>query len=412
MFSVHSSPMGELGTRDTGGMSVYIRELARELSRHGHRVDIFTRSRAVRLVGARQLCDGVRLVHLPAGGAGPLQALALYPHLPDFSREFRDFYRRSGLHYDIIHSHYWLSAHVGSWVQEWWNIPHMITFHTLGAVKNLTGREAPEPDVRIRAERHLAATCTRVLTAAAREKNHLVQLYGVSAEKVGVVPCGVNLELFQPLEKAAARRRLGLPQDAAVVLYVGRLAALKGLDRLLTAVALLPERHGLHLLIVGGDGPHAPEAQSLRRLARDLGVDEQTALAGRVAHEALPAYYSAADVLAVPSHYESFGLVALESLACGTPVVATAVGAMESLVGDGATGRVVTETTPRAFADALASFLGRPRAATLSPSRIRASVEAFRWSAMAAAVVEEYRAAIEQHRRLVDMGLTATVSAA
>jgi len=261
-------------------------------------------------------------------------------------------------------------------------------FHTLGAEKNALFRRQVEPELRITTEKQLAAHCDRILAASEREKEHLVRFCGVPHEAVGVVPCGVDLDRFRPVGKARAREKLGLDPVKSVILYVGRFAALKGIDRLLEATAYLKRNRDLRLMIVGGDVEQTPESQELKNLSRRFGIQDRVTFTGRVDHEKMPLYYSAADVLALPSHYESFGLVALESLACGTPVVTTQVGAMEKIIRQDETGRVVQDASPPALAEAVEAFL--PGSKTLSVEAIRASVLDWSWSSAASAMIDEY----------------------
>ena len=390
MLSIHSSPLGPLGTRDTGGMSVYIRETARELGRMGHRVDIFTRRTAKVGDPVIALAENVRLVHLSTGNGINVPKKALHRHLADFYRALESFRNRHFLDYDLIHSHYWLSGSLGDMARESWQRPHIITFHTLGAVKNSTGVGEPEPPLRIATEKNLAATCERVLSTTAKDKVQLMRLYDAVSDKIGVVPCGVDLNLFRPLDTAAARHRLGFAPDHPIVLFVGRFDSVKGIDRLVTAMTYLRRRDSLRLVLVGGDGLASPATRRLQKQVRDLGLQDTVTFAGRIVQDRLPPYYSAADVLVVPSLYESFGLVGLEALACGTPVVATPVGAMESILQQGRTGQVVTEAAPRLLADAIEAFLPNKVRKTLSAADIRASVLQFSWSKVAAALAAEY----------------------
>lgn len=390
MLSIHSSPLGPLGTRDTGGMSVYIRESARELGRMGHRVDIFTRRSTKVGDPVIALAENVRLVHLSTGNGINVPKEALHRYIADFYRSLESFRNRHLLDYDLIHSHYWLSGSLGDMARESWQRPHIITFHTLGAVKNSTGVGEPEPPLRITTEKNLAATCERVLSTTAKDKLQLVCLYGAVPDKIGVVPCGVNLNLFRPLGLAAARQWLGFTPDHPIVLFVGRFEPVKGIDRLLTAMTYLRRRDSLRLVLVGGDGPASPATRRLKKQACELGLQDVVTFAGRIDQDRLPPYYSAADVLVVPSHYESFGLVGLEALACGTPVVATPVGAMESILQQGRTGQVVSEAAPRLLADAIEAFLPNKARKTVSAADIRASVLPFSWSKVAAALAAEY----------------------
>ena len=391
MLSIHSSPVGELGTKDTGGMSVYVRELARELGKRGHLIDIFTRLKDARQERIAGLYENVRLIHLGAGSNGHMNKLALYAHLDDFFKELKEF---SDHKYNLIHSHYWLSGRVGNWAQERWQIPHVFMFHTVAAVKNSTAGSEKEPELRTAIEKYLARNCSRILVATDQERDHLLHHYGASPETIGVVPCGVNLDLFRPLDKATSRQQLGFAQDESIVLFVGRFAPLKGIDRLMAAVAHLKDYQKLRLVIVGGDGLGTPESQNLQRLSRDLGIQRSVTFVGRVEQDNLPPYYSAADSLVVPSHYESFGLVALESLASGTPVVATKVGAMESILRDGETGHVVENGSSRLLANGIETFISRPYPP--SADAIRSTVLRFSWANVASAMLDEY-AAVRRH---------------
>ena len=390
MLSIHSSPLGPLGTRDTGGMSVYIRETARELGRMGHSVDIFTRRTAKVGDPVIALAENVRLVHLSTGNGRNVPKKALHHHIADYHRALESFRNRHFLDYDLIHSHYWLSGLLGEMARESWQRPHIITFHTLGAVKNSTGEGEPETPLRIATEKNIAATCERVLSTTPKDKVQLVRLYDAVSDKIGIVPCGVDLDLFRPQDTAEARRWLGFAPDHPIVLFVGRFDSVKGIDRLVTAMTHLRGRDSLRLVLVGGDGLGSPATRQLQRLARDLGLQDTVMFAGRIAQDRLPPYYSAADVLVVPSLYESFGLVGLEALACGTPVVATPVGAMESILQQGRTGQVVTEAAPRLLADAIEAFLPNKARKTVSAADIRASVLQFSWSKVAAALAAEY----------------------
>ena len=394
MFSIHSSPIGELGTKNTGGMSVYIRELARHLGVFGHRVDIYTKLNGSKHNQIIELYDNVRLIHLSAGNNGYVHKLALYYYLSDFFRALERFKNQEDLNYDLIHSHYWLSGRMGSWIQDRWNVPHIVMFHTLGTVKNSAGLADREPDLRIATEKKLARTCQRILAPTDREKENLLKHCQAPAEKIGVVPCGVNLDLFRPMDRAAARQRLGFDDDESIVLYVGRFDPIKGIDRLLEAMAYLKHLKRTRLVIIGGDGPGTPEYQNLQRLSGKFGIQESVQFVGRVEQDQLPPYYCAANAVAVPSYYESFGLVGLESLACGTPVVATPVGAMADILADGKTGYVVADATPRSLAGSIEKIISNPGEPLLPAQAIRASIIRYGWSKVASEVVCEYESVL------------------
>jgi D-inositol-3-phosphate glycosyltransferase len=392
MLSIHSNPIGELGTNDTGGMSVYIRELARELGRRGHQIDIYSRFNNGMHQPVIDLFENVRLVRLGIPNNGNLSRLALYPYLSDFFRSMEDFKTHEGTGYDLIHSHYWLSGRVGYWAQKIWDRPHLIMLHTLGEVKNRTGVGQPEPKLRIATEMELVNTCHRILAPTDREKDNLVRYYGVCEHKIGVVPCGVNLDLFQLQEKQLARKQLGLDPSDIVLLYVGRFEPLKGIEMLLEATSQLKNYQQLRLVLVGGDGDKSPESQFLREKALNLGIQDQVLFAGRVDQKYLPPYYSSADVLVISSHYESFGLVGLEALACGRPVVSTPVGAIESLIQHSQAGQIVDDFRPRSLAKGIQSII---RNSTLPTSyEIRKSVLEYSWSNVAAAIFKEYETTI------------------
>ena len=309
-----------------------------------------------------------------------------------------DLRSQEDIAYDLIHSHYWLSGRLGNWAQELWNRPHLVMLHTLAEVKNRTGVGRPEPELRIAAEQELVKTCRRILAPTDREKDNLVRYYGVSGQKIGVVPCGVNLDLFQPQPKQTARKQLGFDPDDIILLYVGRFEALKGIDRILEAMTHLRDHRRIRLIIVGGDGDEAPESQFLKQKAINLGMEDKVMFAGRVEQKYLPLYYSSADVLVMASHYESFGLVGLEALACGRPVVSTPVGAMESLIQQSHAGYVVGDTLPRSLARGIQSVITN---STPPADQIRKSVLAYSWSNVATAILKEYETAI-CHQSYVD----------
>jgi D-inositol-3-phosphate glycosyltransferase len=397
MLSIHSSPLGKLGSRDTGGMSVYVRELSRELGRAGHRVDMFTQSNSTNPRPVLSLQANVRLMHLTDGDRTDLPKADLHAHLGGFFRSLDALRRREGTGYDLIHSHYWLSGRLGLEAQLRWKAPHVITFHTLGAVKNHTGVGDVESQLRLHTERMLARQCHGVLCATEKDREQLARHYGVAGDKTAVVPCGVDLERFRPMPKPAARRLLGWPIDETIALFVGRFDPLKGIDRLLGAFARLDARR-YRLVLVGGDGKACGETRRLAAVAQGLGLEERVTFVGRVAHEKLPQYYSAADVLVIASHYESFGLVGLESLACGTPVVSTAVGAMDRIIRDGKTGYIVREDRPEAMAAAIEAVVAPAGGSPPAAETVRASVRDYSWARTAARVQEAYRQAIRRRQ--------------
>ncbi|MBT7081346.1 MAG: glycosyltransferase [Chloroflexi bacterium] len=372
LLSVHSCPLQKLGGEDTGGMSVYIRELARELGSRGHQVDIYTRAHDPRDQQVYYLDTNVRLIHIEAGRVEEINKLAIFPHARDLARNLNRFKRQNNIEYDVIHSHYWLSGLVGLWLHQWWNIPHVTMFHTLGAVKNTVGIGELEPELRITSERDVAAGCDRVIAATKRERNDLINYYGASADNIAVIPCGINLDLFSPVDMQLARQRLGM-NGHKVILYVGRINPLKGLDSLIEAVNHMNDAD-VRLVVVGGD--HEQNHS-----------DKLVDYAGQIDHSELPYYYSAADVCVIPSHYETFCLVALESLACGTPLVATDVGGIGSLIKQGENGHILEDNDPERMAHAVKTVL----AGKYPKNAARDAVLKYDWSNIVDVMIAQYR---------------------
>jgi D-inositol-3-phosphate glycosyltransferase len=408
MLSIHSNPIGRLGTMDTGGMSVYISELARELGRRGHCVDIYTR---LQNGGDRPVIEhgqNVRLIHLDIANNGNLSKLNLYPYIDKFFQALEVYRQKENLIYDVIHSHYWLSGCLGTWAQNDWNRPHVVTFHTLGESKNRVGIGPSEPELRIANERDLIQTCHRIVVPTGRERDSLVRYYGAPEAKIGIVPCGVNLELFRPQTRGLARRQLGFDPDDHILLYVGRFEPQKGLDILLEAFGCLRKNFDrLRLVIVGGDGEYNQAHQFLKQKTHDLGISERCLFTGPVEQQKLPPYYNSADALVIPSHYESFGLVGLEALACGRSVVSTPVGIMADRLHDSRAVRVAPHISPQSLAGEIQSLLSDK---SHTPAvEIRESALAYSWTRIADAIISEYRTAMD--RRALDSGYSISAQA-
>ncbi|OGO22826.1 MAG: hypothetical protein A2Z28_03140 [Chloroflexi bacterium RBG_16_51_9] len=394
MLSVHSCPVGTLGTRDTGGMSVYIVELASALGKMGHLVDVYTRVHDPRDRQIYALGKDVQLIHLKAGEDWQIPKLAVYSYLPDFACGIEAFRKENNLQYDLVFSHYWLSAWVGEYLQQWWHVPHLTMFHTIGAVKNVTGIGEDEPELRIETEKELARSCYHIIAPTEKEKEALVQHYGSAPEKISIVPCGVNLETFYPMGKEKAKRELGL-NDNKIILFVGRIEPVKGIEQLLRAMSYLQNKRGSRLVIIGGDDSSQYETARLLALARELNIEDSVTFAGSVKQDKFPCYYSAADVCVISSYYESFGLVALESLACGTPVVATDVGGSKSIIREGETGYVVADNEPHQLAQKIDLLLSRSSPDINSALSIRASVSKYNWPNIAETMVGEFQTVMD-----------------
>jgi D-inositol-3-phosphate glycosyltransferase len=380
-----------LGERDTGGMNVFLREVAKALDRRGVSVDIFTRVHDPKDPQIVQAGERVRVIHLPAG---PLAApkKALYDWLPGFSAQLDAFLAREQGRYDVIHGHYWLSAPATLALAQRWGVPAVMHFHTLAKVQRLV--RAGEPDAPQRAETEQAAIngASRIVCGSPGEREQLVQLYGASPGRCRIVPCGFDDQLFRPLGQAEARRAAGLP-EGKIVLFVGRMERIKGVDILVRAVAALERREQVRIVIIGGvEGD--PELERLRRMLAELGIGDCVSLLGTVDQQRLPLYYSAADVCVVPSFYETFGMVALESMACGTPVIAARVGGLAATVADGQTGYLVPWHCPEPYTERLEVMLGNDGLRGILGQAARASVQRFTWPRVAERLLQVYEEAL------------------
>ncbi len=371
-------------------MSIYIRELAAELGKQGHQVDVFTRAHDPMDREIIEVGQGVRLIHLRAGEVKDIQKTMVYSYLDDFAYNLEDFRQSCGLHYDLIHSHYWLSGSVGRLMKWQWQVPHMMMFHTLGAVKNAAGMGGDEPAIRIEEEREMVRGCDRVIAATEQERADLINYYQAPPGRVAVVPCGVNLELFRNIGKELARCYLGL-DNRPTILFVGRIEALKGIDDLLRAVSCLQGYQGIRLVVVGGDEQSQPELDRLRKLAFSLDIGNSVDFIGMVDQQELPYYYNAADACVIPSYYESFGLVALESLACGTPIVATRVGIIETLFKYHNAGYIVDGHEPSHLAEGIVSVLSNPGLCAEIARDSQVMVGNFGWMEVARDINKQYQ---------------------
>ena len=388
IISVHGCPIARLGSRDTGGMNVYVRQVAQELSARGVYVDIYTRDHEPGDPQVVDLAEKARVIHLKAGSIA-LQKEDLPGSLPAFVRSLLDYTRQNGLSYDVIHSHYWLSGRVGNVLARHWRVPHVATFHTLAEVKLRARAGEREPEARATGERRVIESADRVVAFSEHERDAIARLYNSGRDHIAVIPCGVDIDRFQPVDGDRARKDLGL-DGGKVVLYVGRIEPLKGIDILLRAVAQLGESENVKTLIIGGDSGGDREVERLKSLADELGISSQVSFVGRVEQGELPVYYSAADVCVVPSWYESFGLVALESMACGTPVVASRVGGLPTIVKDGVTGYLVPWRCPEPFADRLDILLNSPVINMGMGEAARSTALTMSWSAVADRLLSLY----------------------
>ena len=393
MLSVHTCPLAALGGKESGGMNVYVREVSRELGRMGVSVDVFTRSQNPDIPRVVSLGERARVIHLPAGDEAPMARVRVHDHLDELVDGVEAWRIARSIDYDLIHAHYWLSGVAALRLKTRWSVPVMQMFHTLGRLKNRVARSAAEqePAIRLSEETRIVGACDRIVAANVVERAELLNDYGAPASRIATIPCGVDTDLFAPGDRAAARARLGL-DDRPVLLWVGRVAPIKGLDTLLDAVARLSPDGRVRLLIVGGDvdEPMSEHEASLRRRIARLGLDGSVCFVGPQPQSVLPLYYAAADVTVLPSYYESFGMVALEAMACGSPVIASRVGGLVTTVRDGVTGFLIPEGDVGALAERISALIADP------DLRWRVGREGVRWAAqhrwacVAEAVCREY----------------------
>ncbi len=395
MLAVHTSPLARIGGPSAGGMNIYVRELARELSGRGARVDIFTRQERAETPTTTLLEPGVTLIALPCGPFGSVEKLSLVPYLSAFAADVDAWSRENKRTYDLIHAHYWLSGIVGDALRCRWDVPLLMTFHTLAQAKNNVARSATENEAtqRVVAERRLMHSVDAVMAFNPQEKAEMTWFYRAEPGKVCVVPAGVDTMLFRPGDRAEARRTLDLPPDDPVILFVGRIDPIKGIDVLLDALCGLRREMWLTapprvLLVGGGEGEPAFENLIARVSAQHL--LQQIDFVGSVPHAQLPNYYRAADVVAVPSFYESFGLVAVEAMACGTPVVASRAGGLAFTVDDGRTGYLVPHNDPDALAARLRTVLTDSDVRDALGEQATIAAQRFGWPVIASRVVHVY----------------------
>lgn len=407
MLSYHTCPLAVLGGKDTGGMNVYVRELTRHLGQAGVHVDVFTRSQDEHVPHVlHDLGYGNRVVHVPSGPEKPISKKQMAGYIPEFVDNIRQFTLEKNLSYDLIHSHYWMSGIAGQVLKEVWQVPVVHMFHTLGMMKNRVARSESEVEgsYRIEGERRVMQTANRIIVATPAERAQLEFLYQFSPRKVVAIPPGVDTARFYPIPADEAKAVIGIPQEDDMILFVGRIEPLKGVDTLIRAIADMHkngvlEKYPHYLSIIGGD-PSASERKMnqemdrLQQLCQELGIGDTVIFLGKRSQDALPYYYSAASVLVVPSHYESFGMVALEGMACGTPVVASQVGGLAFLVQDGVTGYVVPDGEPHLLGERLTQLISSPELRAQMGAQAAAYAREYAWEKITEQIIRVYQEAL------------------
>ena len=388
LISYHTCPLAAPGQGKAGGMNVHVRELAKAMANRGVVVDVFTREHDYQCDGREAESDGVNYVHVPAGPSNaPLGDLPNY--LDEFVAGVGEYQQRNNARYLAIHSHYWLSGWAGSRLAAATGTPQVVTFHTLSRIKLQSRSGEQEPAVRQETEERIIAEADCIVAFSPHERDAMVRLYGADRNRVSLIPCGVDLNRFRPIGRTTARRELGL-NGHKVMLYVGRIEPLKGADLLLRAAASLESEEGVQVLMVGSDAEGSGELERLHRLSDELHLGDAVEFVGRVPQERLALYYSAADVCVVPSFYESFGLAALESMACGTPVVASRVGGLSTIVQHGRTGYLKSWRCPEAFAQSLEMIMANEDLRDSMGLAARNRAETLSWDQVAGRLLALY----------------------
>ena len=418
MLSVHTCPLATLGGKETGGMNVYVRDLSLELARQGHRVDIFTRSQDACVPHVcHDLGDRAQVIHIPAGPEIPVSKETIYEHMPEFVARVQEFAQRNNRRYDVIHSHYWLSGVAAEALsQAWGGIPVVQMFHTLGHMKNQIAQAPHEfaTPQRIDSEQAIMASVDRIVAGSPLDKAQMVWLYEADRRKIDVIPPGVDLNRFRPIDPLQAKAAIGVPAEKRMVLFVGRIEPLKGIDTLLRAMKQVAQDcggcEGLTVAIVGGDPSESEEQMTaemarLHRLRAELGIEDLVTFLGKRDQDSLPYYYSAAEVVVMPSHYESFGMVALEAMACGTPVIASRVGGLKFAVVHGYTGLHVPVANPDALAGAITRLMKNDALRWELAANSQRIAQNYGWHNISCQVYDLYTAAIAARdaRRIVDL---------
>jgi D-inositol-3-phosphate glycosyltransferase len=404
MLSYHTCPLATLGGKDTGGMNVYVRELTRYLGQRGVQVDVFTRSQDEHVPHVlHDLGYGNRVVHVPAGPETPLSKVEMAGYLPQFVEGICDFAAAKGLKYDLIHSHYWMSGIAARDLKAAWNIPVVHMFHTLGLMKQRVARTPGEAegDYRLEGEKEVLRLADRIVAATPAELAQLQWLYQADTRKVVIIPPGVDISRFYPIHPDEAKEVIGVPPCDKTLLFVGRIEPLKGVDTLIQAICLMQDKRVyVCLVVIGGDvdsDTDSPndEMERLKTMREQAGLQDLVTFLGKRSQDTLPYYYSAAEAVVVPSHYESFGMVALEAMACGTPVVASQVGGLAFLVRDGVTGYTVPVDEPQALADRLTALVQDSALRHKLGEQALQEARQYAWENIAARMIELYQQVLD-----------------
>lgn len=397
LISEHASPLALIGGTDSGGQNVYVAQLAKQLARLGYEVDIFTRRDSSTQEAVVDWVPNVRVIHVPAGPAHFIPKEAMLPYMEQFGRFVIRFARRQKIPYDLMHANFFMSGMVAQQVKHILGIPFVMTFHALGRVRRLNQKDADAfPDIRFDIEERLMQDADSIIAECPQDQQDMETLYGAPSERIDVVPCGFDPDEFWPVT-LDARQQLGIGRDEFVVLQLGRIVPRKGIDNVIRAAAILQQHEvPVRLLVVGGnselpDPAATPELGRLMRLADELGIADAVTFTGQRQRGLLRYYYSAANVFVTTPWYEPFGITPVEAMACGTPVVGTAVGGIKTTVVDGETGYLVPPHDPQALAERLLWLQRHPHIAQrLGWAGMRRAYQQFTWRTVATRIADVY----------------------
>ncbi|MGL6339490.1 MAG: glycosyltransferase family 4 protein [Waterburya sp.] len=396
LISVHGDPAVNIGKEEAGGQNVYVRQVGEALARQGWQVDMFTRCSDANQPKIVKHSPNCRTIRLTAGPQKFVPRQKIFQYLPEFVKAFINFQHQQKTIYPIIHTNYWLSAWVGMEIKKIQTVRHLHTYHSLGAVKYRSVTTVPLiAKTRLRVEKQCLETADMIIATSPQEQEHMRSLVSTKGN-ITVIPCGTDIECFGSIDRQSGRAKLGIDPEDKVVMYAGRFDERKGIETLVRAIATeeVKSHQNLKLILVGGYTPgesDGHEQERITNIVQELGIEDITQFAGRVQHQDLASYYAAADVCVVPSHYEPFGLVAIESMAARTPVVASDVGGLKFSVVDQVTGLLVPPQDEAAFAQAINSILSSPKWREQLGNNARKRVEAkFSWNGVANQLDQQY----------------------
>lgn len=389
VISYHTCPISDENDAEIGGMNIYVLELSKALAKRGYFLDIFTRSQDEKSPRIVHVNDHLRVIHLPAGPQASCPKKEIEQYIPEFLENFYDFAKNENLAYQVVSCHYYLSGIIGIDIKKRFNIPLVITFHTLGLMKNLVARSDGERESkeRIEVELLLVKVADQIIATGETDAQYIQYLYDGNSEKIAVITPGVNLHLFKPTDKIEAKKNIGASADEKLILFVGRIEPLKGVDVLLYALKILLTAHPelrLCVWIVGGDisqraDEWPEELKKLSEIREVLAINTSVKFVGRKKQEELPQYYNAADIMVMPSHYESFGITAVEAMACGTPVITTDVTGVSRLIDKEHSNLITSANNPIGLAARMKLLLCNEKEYEQASSSVASSVRDLTW---------------------------------